>query len=278
MMRRRVAKELRVACPRGAQVAVLVALNIVPHWSHSAEPIDTDGPDFVESSEVVGKGRFQFEFDLLRERDHRNTVGERTSAGSLLLRYGVTKDVEARVETEPRVRMDSRTADGRWQNVRAGSGDTALGLKWHSQDRVPSVGTPSVSWIFHLELPTGQAGIGGVGIRPSLRSVITWDLPHDLALGVMPGVRYDSTDDGTRFVSGIFGVVLNRRITDNWRLFVELSSPQIAGTRDGGVLLSFDVGGAYLITNDWQVGARAGFAANRNTPTSTILVELAGRF
>mgnify|MGYP003353933713 FL=1 len=34
--------------------------------------IDTDGPDFVESSEVVGKGRFQFESDVMAERDRRN--------------------------------------------------------------------------------------------------------------------------------------------------------------------------------------------------------------
>jgi hypothetical protein len=135
-----------------------------------------------------------------------------------------------------------------------------------------------MSWIFHLELPTGAAAIGGGGIRPSLRSVITWELPHDLALGVMPGIRYDTTEDGARFVSGIFGAVLNRRITDDLRLFVEVSSPQIARARYGGVLLSLDVGGAYLITNDWQIGTRAGFGVNRNTPTSTILFELAGRF
>src|ERR1700687_5488507 len=148
----------------------LIVLHVMQN-ARAVEAIDTDGPDFVESSEVVGKGRFQFELDLFKERDHRNTTDQRTSAGSLLLRYGITKDVEVRLETEPRVRLDSRTAEGQWQNVRAGSGDTALGVKWHSQDRAPAEGIPSVSWIFHLELPTGAASIGGVGIRPSLRSV-----------------------------------------------------------------------------------------------------------
>ena len=35
------------------------------------DAIDTDGPDFVESSEVVPKGRFQYEVDVMAVRDRR---------------------------------------------------------------------------------------------------------------------------------------------------------------------------------------------------------------
>ena len=37
----------------------------------AVEPIDADGPDFVESSEVIGKNRFQYEADLVSQRDQR---------------------------------------------------------------------------------------------------------------------------------------------------------------------------------------------------------------
>jgi len=33
-----------------------------------------------------------------------------------------------------------------------------------------------------------------------------------------------------------------------------------------------------LVANDWQIGFRAGVAANKNTPNNFVLFELAGRF
>jgi hypothetical protein len=130
----------------------------------------------------------------------------------------------------------------------------------------------------HFEAPTGSGDFRGRGVTPSLRSVITWDLPHDLALGVMPGLQYGPSSDGHRFVSGILGIVLNKQWTETFRTFVENSAPQIARAADGGVVMAWDAGAAYLITNDWQIGMRASFAANRNTPSNQLLLELAGRF
>jgi hypothetical protein len=94
----------------------------------------------------------------------------------------------------------------------------------------------------------------------------------------MPGIKYDSAEDGHRFTSAIFGVVLNKRLSDQWRVFVESSVPQIAHQRDGGVVASWDLGAAYLVTSETQLGMRAGVAANRNTPSNYLLLELAQRF
>ena len=245
--------------------------------ARAGEPIDTDGPDFVESSEVVGKGRFQFEADWSSERNRRDPAHRTTLSTPTLLKLGVTATVELRLETAGWMRVTTSPV-GAASSVETGTGDTAFGAKWHTQDRDAAAGTPAVSWILHFEAPTGSDGFKGHGIRPSLRSVITWDLPHDLALGLMPGLKYDATPDGHRLVSGIFGAVLNKRWTETLRTFVESSSPQIARSRDGGVLMLWDVGAAYLITNDWQIGLRAGFSANRNTSNSQLLFELAGRF
>jgi len=114
--------------------------------ARAAEPIDTDGPDFVESSEVVGKGRFQFEADVTAERV------------TTLVRQGVAGSVELRAQNE-------------------GREDFAIGIKWHSQDRNPAAGIPALSWIVHFDQH----------IRPSVRAVATWDLPYDLALGLIAG-------------------------------------------------------------------------------------------
>jgi hypothetical protein len=57
-----------------------------------------------------------------------------------------------------------------------------------------------------------------------------------------------------------------------------MASPRAAREENGGVLLYKNAGAAYLLGDDWQIGVRAGWAANRNTPTRYLLVSLAGRF
>jgi hypothetical protein len=255
-------------------IAVLATAPVV----YAANPIDTDGPDYVESSEVVGRGHFQFETDFTWERDRRNGARVTTFSTPTLLRFGVAETVELRVETEGWMQVKTDGAGALAGNTLTGTGDTAAGLKWHSQDRNRETNTPAVSWIFHLQAPTGSDAFKGHGVAPSLRSVITWELPHDLALGFMPGIRYGAAPDGHRFASGIVGLVLNKQWTEKVRTFVENTTSQIAHAKDGGVLMSWDVGAAYLVTNDWQIGFRAGVAANKNTPNEYLLLELAGRF
>jgi len=257
---------------------LLLAIFIAVDAARAAKPIDTDGPDFVESSEVVGKGRFQFEADVVAERDRRDSTRLTTLSTPTLLRFGVTDTVELRVETEGAMRVMDATANGGAGARVNGTGDTTFGVKWHTQDRDRSTNTPAVSWILHVEAPTGTGEFKGHGVTPSVRSVITWDLPHDLALGLMPGLQYGAAGDGHRFVSGIVGIVLNKQWTETLRTFVENSAPQIARARDGGVVMAWDVGAAYLLSNDWQIGMRASVAANQNTPGNQVLFELAGRF
>jgi hypothetical protein len=243
-------------------------LLIFPTAGAAESPIDTDGPDFVESSEVVPRGRSQVEVDLTSTRARRSPADTPTTSTPTLLKYGFAENLELRVAPSGYLRQDGRS----------GSGDTAIGLKWHAQDRGGVGGAPAVSWILHADLPSGSRAVRGEGLRPSLRSVITWELPGDYALGLMPGLRRDSADGGHRFTSGIFGAVLNKKLSESWRAFVELAVPQWARSRDGGVLATWDAGAARLFGNDAQIGVRAGVAANRNTPGSYVLLELARRF
>ena len=242
----------------------------------AAGSIDTDGPDFVESSEVVGKARFQYEADVMSERDHRNSSRSTRTSTPTLLKYGTTDAIEIRLESEGYIRATGESGNTATRST--GTGDTALGVKWHSQDRDAAAGLPAVSWILHFEGPSGTPGLRGHGIRPSLRSVMTWDFPRDLTLGLMPGIKYDAAEDGHRFTSGILGAVLNTRLTEKSRAFFEVSATQLARGRDGGVLADWNIGAAYLLRRETQIGFRAGIAANRNTPDGFVLFELAQRY
>ena len=229
------------------------------------EPIDTDGPDFVESSEVMPRGRFQYEIDASRARRRDSTSALTTP---ILLKQGAAKDLELRITVSPYERAGASS----------GYGDAVFGFKWHTQDRDAPSGRPAVAWIADFAAPTGSSGFRSSGIRPGLRSVITWDLPHELSLGLMPGVKYNSGDDGHRYTSAIAGAVLNERLSDSLRVFVEASAEQIAHRRDGGVIASWDVGAARLLGRDAQLGVRAGIAATRDAPSGYLLLELAQRF
>jgi hypothetical protein len=236
------------------------------------EPIDTDGPDYVESTEVVGKQRFQLEAGINRELEKRDGSRVRTLTTPVLMRYGVSETAEVRLET------DGKTWESGSPSNRNGMADTAIGLKWHTQDKNADSSTAAVSWILQAELPTGTRNLRGQGVRPSLRSIVARDLPNDYSIGFMPGIKYDKRDDGHGFVSGSFGVVAGKRWSDKFRTFVELEASQIAKAENGGTFLYKNIGAAYLISNDLQIGGRMGWRANNNTPDMYYLLSIAVRF
>ena len=244
--------------------------------AQAGDPIDTDGPDFVDSSEAVGRGRLQIEQDFVSERDSHNAELCRTISTPTLIRYGIGETVELRLQGNSHVR--ETTASGGIDTTVEGHGDLGMGLKWHSHDRDEAGNVPAVAWILQMDTPSGSKDFRGHGMHPSLRSVITWDLPRQFSFALMPGVARESRADGHRYALAMFGVNLGRRITDRFRIFVESSTSQIARADNGGVVSAWDIGAAYLLTNDWQLGGRFAVAANRNSPGSALFLELAGRF
>ena len=65
------------------------------------DQIVTDRPDFVESSNVVGAGRFQIETSFALDRNKANGIKERTYSTPTLLRFGINDTIEARLEGAP---------------------------------------------------------------------------------------------------------------------------------------------------------------------------------
>jgi hypothetical protein len=261
---------LRFRAARNASIA-LCAYSVCL-GCFAEEPIDTDGPDYVESTEVVGERHFQVEVGVNRELEKRIEPNVRTVTTPVLLRYGISDTFELRLET------DGKTWESGSPSSQIGVADTAIGFKWHAQDKNTHTNTPAVSWIFQAELPTGTKNFRGHGARPSLRSVIGWDLPGSYSLGVMPGIKYDKREDGRGFASGSFGIVFGKRWTEKFRTFVEFAAPQIARAENGGTLLYQSIGAAYLISNDVQIGGRIGWRANTNTPDMYYLLSAAIRF
>ena len=195
---------------------------IAPSRVLAAGPIETDGPDFVESSEVVGKGRYQFESDFESSRDQGTAI--RRSSLTTLLRMGISDNIEARVEIEGLARVFPATSATSADSL----GGTAIGLKWHSHDQDAVAGKPSISWIFHLEFPRTVGMAQSSTLQSSIRSVITWPFKQDWSVGLMPGIRFNTSPIGEHFVSASLGAVLGKKLNERWRVFAESATPQIA--------------------------------------------------
>ncbi len=258
----------RQAIQASLNFALAAGLLAISGAALAAEPIDTDGPDFVDSSEVVPERHFQYELDMNAAARSGNSRQAALTSAPLLLKYGFARDWELRADAE----------GFQVQSGNRGWGNTAFGVKWHSLDRDPERNIPAISWIAELKLPTGSAYFRSTGALPSLRSVITWELPRDYALGFMPGIAAQWDILGRRYTSGSFGAVLNRKLDDRTRMFIELSMPTISAADRNGTIASGDIGGAYLITSDTQLGFRSGVGLNRNSPRRYLLLELAQRF
>jgi hypothetical protein len=234
--------------------------------------IVTDRPDFVESSQVVGAGRFQVETSVLVERGRQDDGHTRTYSMPTLLRYGVGDTLELRIETDGRT-VDRKTGmAGANDATSAGYADTALGLKWHVADDTGRM--PSVALLLHADLPSGSGDFRGEGVRPSLRVAAEWELPAGLALGVMPGVGVERNASGSTYHYGVFGIVLGREISSTVRGFVEVAAPQIARPRDGGTVARFDTGTAWLLSAQCQLDAMLSFGLNRRTPDLALTAGL----
>ena len=159
-----------------------------------------------------------------------------------------------------------------------GYADVSLGAKWHMQDGDEARGRPGIAWLMHVDVDSGSAAFRGQGLRPSLRVAAEWDLPGDVGLGVMPGVFLDRNAAGERYVGAIFASVLSKSLTERLRGFVEVAASQLASARNGGNMLTFDTGLAYLIGTDMQVDVAMARGLSKAAPDFAWTVGWSMRF
>lgn len=258
---------------------LLAALGSVCSSVGATERIETDGPDFVESAEVVGKNRFQLETSVARTTNRTDTVKERTTTTPTLLRLGVSDTLELRLEGDGATRYVARdNATGETETI-TGTSDTAFGVKWKSHKKEDGTMKPSVAWILHVEPPSGSKAFRRTGTETSLRSAIAWDLPNGYSAGLMPGIKRDRNEDrSNHHWSGILGATVAKNFTDDFRIFVELAYEDIRRGRHGGPVGTANLGTVYMLNQDWLVGGRMEWAITQNTPDQGVVVFLAGRF
>ncbi|SEO58159.1 Putative MetA-pathway of phenol degradation [Duganella sp. CF517] len=256
---------------------IVAVLFMLPAFAIAADDeIATDRPDFVESSNVVGKGRFQIETSFAVDRNKADGIKDKAYSTPTLLRYGVGEDWEVRLETDGRIRATSTDLASGARATDSGYGDVSLGVKWHVADE--NGASPSMGVLAHVDLDTGSAPFRAQGNGGSLRLAAEWEFADDWSLGVMPGLAWLPNDNGDRHTTGIFGIVVGKGWTERLRTFVEYSDEKIARARDGGTISTLDVGAAYLLSKTVQIDTALSRGLNSRTPDWSWTVGLSMKF
>jgi hypothetical protein len=217
----------------------------------------SDRPDFTESTSTVRPGGLQAEGGYTFAR----SAGERSSsAGELLLRIGVTRFAELRLEpgSYSWVTSASGTQSGRED------GELGAKLRLHdAADEAPSP-LPAVSVVLKSSVPTGGAVFRENRLQPEVELATEWTLASHVGLGTNIDLARPVVD-GQRHtelaVSASFGFDLSPR----FGAFAEGYGfvPKASGLKRTGYV---DTGLTAALSADLQVDVRVGLGLNGTPP------------
>lgn len=209
-----------------------------------ADLISADRPGLADSSGVVGRGIFQIEAGL--ERDH--SADGVSTATPLLLRYGLSKVFELRVEGNGYVHADGAS----------GFAPLSIGGKLHF------AGAPSLGVIGRVFVPSGTGAQRSHSTSGDVRLAADINLGERWSLN--PNVGVASLDDGDgRFTAALAALTVQYNISDHANVFVDgaLQAPEV---REGGTARTVDTGAVWIVGRNTQVDVSVGWGAQGTTP------------
>ncbi len=223
-----------------ARLLLTLVMLAAPLVAQGRTPIETDRPDFTESSATIPRGRFQLEAGYTLQSSHAGRTGH--SLPETLLRIGLTSGIELRVAQSAVVR-DGRSA---LEDISLG---TKLGLAEQRGAR------PQLAVLFASTVPTGGDGTSAEIALPSASLLAGWEIGERWSLGSSAIAGRGEGDHLELAGSVVAGYALN----DAWRGYAEWFTIQPvqggAGVRGESYL---NGGLAHLLSPVLQLDARAG--------------------
>jgi hypothetical protein len=229
----------------GAMVVVLGALLALTSFAEEA-PLVTDRPDVTEGPNIVQPGRFQIEGGFLFERETDGPNVNTFTFPQLLMRIGLTRNIEFRIGGDGFVYLDEEGTKNR-----ANGSDLVLQAKFHLSSQTGYL--PETAGLVGLSLPTGGRDVTSDGVDPSVAFIWSYALPGNFALEGNIGfaVPTNGAESSGRFFEAKTTITLGIPLTDRLRAFVEyFGSVATRGEKDPH---AFDGGFTYLVTENFQL-------------------------
>ncbi len=222
----------------GILPGVILLAGVAPLAGQTRAPIETDRPDFTESSATVPKGRWQLEAGYTAQRAR----GTSHSLPESLLRAGLTSRVELRLSQNLTVTDGALSAEDLSVGAKLG-----LGAQHGAR--------PELALIVQSTLPTGGSRVTASTWLPSAALLAGWELGGSWSLGGS-AIAGRAKDDLLELAgSAVVGYTLSER----WRSYAEVFTIQPVSGNGGERGESYLNGGfAHLLTPMVQLDARLG--------------------
>jgi hypothetical protein len=225
------------------------------------EPIITDRPDFTEASVTVGLGVVQLEGGYTYIYDSDANGSTRThSYPETLLRVGVLADwFELRVGWS--YFEETNTVFGVGRDTASGSDDLYLGMKFALTGQEGIL--PEMALVPQTRVPTGSDEFTADEMLPGLNWLYGWDVTDWLAVGAQTQMNR-RLDDVTGDPYGEFSqsATINYRFIERVGAYTEWFVLAPSGADTNPTEHYFDGGFTFLVTDDFQLDARAGVGLN----------------
>lgn len=253
-----------------------------PPPAELTEPIETDRPDFTESTSTVPRGRFQLEGGYTFTLDREDGVrGRSHTAPELLLRAGLWDDFEVRVGwggyTWANEKSPGETRAGRpvlLEDWSQGGADQYVGFKWKlfAQQGV----RPDFAIIPAITVPTGGGGFSSGDVDPEIKLAWAYDLSDRLGLGGNVNFAVP-TDRGERFFQSGASITLAYALRNDLGTYLEYYGDYPAG-RGADCAHTLNTGLTWQITPNFQLDWRIGAGLNEEADDFLTGIGFAIRF
>jgi outer membrane putative beta-barrel porin/alpha-amylase len=237
---------IRLALPAGIAVSGVEAAA----GTEEMPELQTDRPDFTETSVVVPRGSLQIEGGFTATD---GTGSDRLlNAPELLLRYGVGPHIEVRIALPDYVIARGTSRIGQFA-------DAYLGLKLQL---LPSGARTGVALIPAVTLPTGGHDATSHRVDPAL--VLAWSRELSEAWSVGGGVGLAwPTEEGARNRTSALTLSFGHGLSDRWGTFFEWAA-EFPGR--GGDIHLLHHGYTYAVTSVSQADFHLGLGLSSAAP------------
>ena len=216
--------------------------------------INADRPGIADGSGLIARGQLQIEIGFQREfRDNAGTK-TRTSFLPALVRVGMSRRFEGRVETNAYTWLEATDATS--VSHSSGWASASLGLKYRVYDANESH-RPSVGAIVRVFPSSGSTEFGTGHVTADARLAADFSLSRTLSVNPNVGIaRYEGAN-GQTFAAALFAATLSYQPSERINPFIDIAfqSPADAGASASVIL---DVGLGYIIGRNLQLDVSVG--------------------
>jgi hypothetical protein len=239
-------------------VVIFIFLLFSRVYSQQLEDIFTDRPDQTESPDILNKHFFQFETGMNYEKNKSDPDVKITnySIPELLIRYGLNKNVELRVELNY---SKEDISSINYNENNSGLKPIGLGMKIKLFEEKKLI--PKTSVLLSFDLPgTGSDLYRVKHISPDLKILMDNDITDKIDIGYNIGISWENEEKtNTEYYTISLGVNPFNRFgffIESYGFFTKSVSPDFR----------MDYGISYLILKNFNVDVSSGLGLAKISP------------